>query len=358
MRSRWFRSCAVIVVVAVATVYANGTVFAEDRLVLRLPGSSSRVAVRGQVLDVSGDAVEFRLAVNKEVKRYPLERVVEIITPRVPQHARAVSSIGQRQYGEAVTALQAALEADGRPWMRHTILADLIRCYIELGDDVAAAERFILLVRSDPRPRNWILAPLRWTNAPVTEAERQFVDEALRRGGPVARLIAASWVLEQPGLAGTAGQVLDELLQAQDEHVRTLARVQLWRRDVQSGAVSDLRIARWEREVRRMPLPLRRGPMLVLAAARRGRRENDLAAATWLWLPSAFPEPRRWAAEAVFEAAEALRDAGDIKAAARLFDEVASEYPDAPASQLAAGALDELRRRAAPTPQGRGENGK
>ncbi len=357
LRQRWLHCAAVVMATAVLPGLCRRSL-AEDRLVLTAPNSSSRVALRGEVLQVSAEFVEFRLAVNKEVRRYPVERVVEIVTPRVPQHAQAVSSMAQRRYSESVAPLQAALQRESRPWMRHTILAELIRCHLELGDDVAAAELFVSLIRSDPRLRNWALAPLRWAAAPMTPAEQDFARAALEGNVPALQLIAASWGLEHPRFAGSALRILEQLQQAEDDSVRTLARVQLWRRDLPTAVASDLRIARWEQQVRRIPLPLRRGPMLVIAAARRRRHENDLAAATWLWLPSAFPEPRRWAAEAVFHAAEALRDSGDIAAAARLLDELTSEYQETPAAQLAARELAKLREGAEQGGQGRDGNGR
>ncbi|RMG36253.1 MAG: hypothetical protein D6725_11010 [Planctomycetota bacterium] len=330
---------------AVAALHVAGLMAAsEDRLVLQLRGSGSRVAVRGEVLDRTADFVEFRLAVNKEVKRYPVDQVVAILTTRVQPHSRGVSLMKQGLYRAAVEPLQAALKTENRRWMRREVLADLIRCHLEIGDDVAAAELFDALVRADSDILHWKLAPLRWSPTPLTAAEATFASEALEADSEVLRLIAASWLWQDPARRMAAERVLEALLRSGDDRVQMLARVQLWRRDLRQGEITDLRIRHWERTAQRIPIPLRRGPWLLVARARRLRRENDLAAATLLWIPSAFPEPRRWAADAIFQAAEALREAGDAASAGRLYREVAAEYGETPAGELAA-------RKFGPSPQ-------
>jgi tetratricopeptide (TPR) repeat protein len=181
-----------------------------------------------------------------------------------------------------------------------------------------------------------------WTDDKPAPQHRSAAVDWLSRPAALPKLLGASALLFDEEHGTGAEIALRRLAAESDPNIQSLARAQLWRREVRGGEPDDLTLGRWESDIRLTPEPLRGGPWFVFGDARRKRLQYDKAAQAYLWVPLVYDENSRLAAEATLRAADSLRRIGQADEAARLYRELQSRHPGTAQAQAAAAALAEL----------------
>ncbi len=301
---------------------------AQDQVILQLDNQSSRMVVPCSIIEYTGEKITVQLKSGVPRKEYPAEQVIEVRTEWLDSHERGRKLLADRKVEDAARALQEALVAEKRAWVRREILSLLVKCALRQGNRATAGTRFLMIVESDPTTRHFGLIPLVWAPEQTDGANKSAARGWLTSEIDVARLLGASWLLDDAQLGETAQQELAALQRGRNEPVRLLAQTQLWRIKLRALDVSDLELQRWDARVRELPSSLRAGPSYLLGRGWAARREHERAATAWLWLPLMDAPDPRLAARAGFEAAESLRRLGQKDDARRLLQDIASRFPD------------------------------
>ena len=156
----------------------------------------------------------------------------------------------------------------------------------------------------------------------------------------VERLLGASILLDDRDDGTQAGIELESLATCTNLNVRLLARIQLWRSKLREGNFRRDDLIRWETRIESLPETLRGGPYYLLAQGHLERRENNLAATAFLWLPLVYDHDHFLAAQACLEAARALFDVGRHAEAMTLYREIIVRFADTPSERIASDFLD------------------
>ena len=317
-----------------------------DSVTLQPERGGGRVTVRGTVREYTGRSLEIIIGTGR-LQTYPASEVIAVESPQTEPHRRALTEFKAGRIEPAAAALQQALAEEKRPWMRREILALFVRCALQKGDYGAAGSRFLLLVQSDPETRHFELIPLAWEFVQTDETLAAQARAWLSQSDEVARLIGASHLLGENVDAAavvqgapSAEHELNRLASSTDLRVRSLARAQLWRKNLRARQVPREEIERWESRIEDMPDRLRGGPWYVVGQGYLVRRENQRAAAALLWLPLVFDHDATLAGSACFQAAGALAAAGRHNEAAAMYQETTERFRGTPAAAKAARALD------------------
>jgi hypothetical protein len=119
--------------------------------------------------------------------------------------------------------------------------------------------------------------------------------------------------------------------------VAELAAAQLWRTQIVSATPEQ--VDRWRQSVRKFPPTVRAGPYYVIgrALARQGRHEQ--AALALMRVPILYSGERTLAAESLWGAAGQLKRLGATAESARLYRELAADYPESPLADAAGAEL-------------------
>lgn len=301
---------------------------AQDHVVLQTEGTSSRTTMPCQIVDYTGERITVLFKSGPAEKSYPAEQVIEVRTAWLEAHERGRKLLTERNFDEALRALQAALVAEKRAWVRREILALLIRGSLRTGDRVAAGTRFLQLLESDRTTRQFGLIPLVWAAESVSGAAKTQARTWLNQESDAARLLGASLLLSDATNGDSAAQELQTLQRSTDERVRSLAQAQSWRLKLRALEIGDLELNRWESRIHEMPVSLRGGPSYLLGRGWTMRREHDRAATALLWTALMNDGDARLAARAGVEAAESLKRLGQPEDARRLLEEIAIRFPD------------------------------
>lgn len=303
-------------------------VAAQDQVVLQTEGTSSRLTMPCQIVDYTGERITVQFKSGAAQKTYPAEQVIEVRTAWLESHELGRKLLSERKLDEATRALQAALVAEKRDWVRREILSLLIRCSLRSGDRASAGTRFLQLLKSDPTTRQFGLIPLIWASESVSGAAKSQARDWLKQESDVARMLGASLLLDDGAAGDTAAQELQALQRSTDERVRLLAQAQSWRLKLRALEIGDLELNRWDTRIHEMPTKLRGGPSYLLGRGWAMRREHDRAATALLWTALMDDSDARLAARAGVEAAESLKRLGQADDANRLLQEIATRFPD------------------------------
>jgi len=305
-------------------------VTAEDRVVVQIPGQSSRITVIGHIVDFTGRELVLQTGVGAGIKRFPAAEVVEVSTSYLPEHQAGLKHLADGDVTAAWQSLSIALEEETRPWVRREILAAQVKCALWTGDLGRGANRFLAIVAADDLSPHYRLMPLVWTETAPSQLSES---EALRwLNGKVlpAKLLAASWLLSQPATQAQAHEALKSLAGESHPYIQRLAQAQLWRVRLETGTLSTAEIQRWEQFTESLPEELRGGLYFLIGQAYADRQDWLSSAGAWLWLPLEYPGQRYLAIEAQWRAAQALQSAGDQGAALQLAQEIIGRYADSP----------------------------
>ncbi|MCA9116337.1 MAG: hypothetical protein KDA79_14725 [Planctomycetaceae bacterium] len=341
-RTRWLLVAGLL---AIAVPFATATEARAqeqlpDQVTLQLPESSSRITIRCEVLDYTGESIQLVTMNGAPRKTYPASQVVDVRTPQTPEHVRGLTLFAAGRAEDASQAFNQALLDETRTWVRRDILAMLCRCSLWLGHYADAANRFILLAQSDPATRHAGLAPLIWTPASLNGELRSQARIWLSHPVPAARLIGCSILLNDQNLGRTAEAELRRLSISPSPWLQELARAQMWRKRLGPNGPGPEELDGWQTTIEAMPEAVRGGPWFVLGQARLARNELDRAAEALLWLPIVYPHDRQLAARAALQAAESYAGSGQQLAANTVYRELVERFSDTSFAQDARAALE------------------
>ncbi|MCY2963940.1 MAG: hypothetical protein NT069_09895 [Planctomycetota bacterium] len=315
---------------------------AEDKVVLRKPGSIGRVTVTGQIVEFSGKGLDLKPTGGGSFQHYPADEVIDIETDRLPSHERGLKLWQEEDVDGAVEQFELALKQEPRAWGRREILAELIRCAVRRSDYASAGVRFLALYKSDPETRHLRVIPLIWVNESISETALTSARGWLNGANDAARLIGASLLFQDRELGRSAQSTLRDLAKNGPDTLRPLAQWQLRRDEAFSGRVVPGELVYWEHSINSLPADLQGGPSYLLAEAASRRHDHELAAAYWTRLPVLCDYDYRLAARATFEAGRALAKIGQSQEAETMFRETVERFPG---TSSAREAEDQLRAR-------------
>ena len=330
-----------LVVPACTLVFAGtaASASAQDKVVLRRGNLSGRVTLSGTIDDCTGSELKIRSG-DGTVRTYPAADIISIETPQTEAHDRGLKHLADNEVEEALREFDVALRKESRTWVRREILALEVRCGLRRGDFPLAGSRFLALLKSDPGTRHFGLIPLHWGADPVPPAAALEARIWLGTNSEPAQLMGASLLFDDPELDTTSRTTLKTLSSSTDRRIQVLAQFQAWRKDVAAGAVNELQIVHWQNRVDELPSALRAGPCYLLGRAYAGRRDYELAAASFLWLPLVDDHDFRLSARAIVEAGMALGRIGQQSEAQVLFREATRRFATAPAADEAAALME------------------
>ncbi|MBI3465405.1 MAG: hypothetical protein HY000_20470 [Planctomycetes bacterium] len=319
--------CAVLVLMFVAAP----TMSAEDAVYFSSPDrESARTKITGEVVELTGTEVRIRSPGGGE-RKFPADRVVEVVTKRTPEQLAGNALLAEGEYQQALSKFRAAL-ADGneqRGWVRREIVAQIVRCYMGLGQTTAASDAFLNLVRSDPATRSFDCIPLAWLPAQASQELQSAAQKWLKHeesnstATATARLLGASHLLATPQ-RDVAVAELQRLAGNDDVRIAALAKAQLWNSRLATAAEGDLR--KWSTAIEQMPELVRAGPYFVLGRALARKQRFEQAATTLLRVPILYPADRELAARSLVEAGACLQQLQQSQEAGSLYREVLDRH--------------------------------
>lgn len=336
--------------VLIAGLAARASASGEDRIILQPKEGTSRIALSCTIADYTGREITVIPYPGAAPKSYPAAEVVEVQTAYTASHQRGLELFQKGQTADAQHAFETALTEEVRGWVRREILAMLVQCAMRQQDFATAATRFLLLVDGDPETRHFHLIPLIWAPQEVSPSLKSRARAWLNDSSEVARLLGASYLLDDSRLGELAETAIQELSVGRDVRVRQLARVQHWRTKLRTTDIPASILDLWENRILELPPDLRGGAYYLLGRGHLLRREYSRAAAALLWLPLVYPKDHVLAGRACLEAARCLERIGQTEEAAQLYRETVDRFGDTPFSADAAAYLREAARRSESPP--------
>lgn len=334
-----FRLAAMSLGVCVVSLAVLAEADAQDTIVLQKPEALARIRVSGTIEDYTGREITILSLTGTAVNRYPAADVVEVKTQYHAAHQQGLNLVAANQIEPAVRQFEAALKQEDRAWVRREILALLVQCAVRQGDYITAATRFSKLFESDRTTPQFKLIPLKWAPGEITAETKREAQVWLAKDSEVLQLVATSLLLDDAAFSKAARITLQELSASTDSRIKSLAQAQGWRVQIAGGALANLQLEHWQDRVEALPDDLRAGPSYLLGRAYQARREHELAAAAFLWLPLVDDHDYNLAARACLEAGESLSAIGQQAEAESLYAEVARRYSDSPFAAEALGLL-------------------
>lgn len=336
-RSSGFVARRILPIIVVVGAGIAGEGVAADRVTLQLPQSKGKVILSGVIVDSTGRLLLLRPDPQSPIRSYPASQVAGIETALTAVHERGLQRYAAKDPAAAQIEFRQALKEEQRAWVRREILASLIRCALWQGQHHVASEYFLQLVASDPDTPHFRLIPLVWGPQEVIASARAQAEPWLSEESAVARLLAASILLEDATLGKPAEIVLRELASNADSRIKDLAQAQVWRLSLRGKVPDRDSVHRWRQRVDELPASLRSGPSFLVGRAYALRREYEPAALAYLWTPLMDDQNPQLAARGLLEAGFSLRALGQPEPAALLWHEATTRFPGTPA----AGAIPE-----------------
>jgi tetratricopeptide (TPR) repeat protein len=323
----------------VAPALLTPVAHAEDVVLLKPGGASgSPRRITGTITEYTGREIMIRTAGGRETM-LPADRVVEIATEYSAKQIEADDLFAKQQFEKALVAYQHALREETRTWVKREILAQMAWCLREQDQWDKAAALFLSIVKSDPATQHFDAMPLAWRPQTLSPGMERFAQAALAdKGEPIARLIAASWLLSgAPEQRTGALDTLEQLADDRDPRIAQLAEAQRWRTQLVTAVASDT--ITWQTALERMPAKLRAGPGFLLGQLLARHGEHEAAALAFMRVPILHPRERELSAEALLAAAESLERANERQESLNCLRELLAEYPS---SQAAAAAKTKI----------------
>ena len=309
---------------------ASDRLCAEDTVVVQLPNSRARQTVRGTIVEYSGSRLRIRSAVSNKVFVFTDDQLVDVETALTRSHIQGTAALRSGDALSAESLFQAALASESRAWVQRDLLAMLIRCDLRRGRRASAAERFIQLTKDDPNTRHFGLIPLIWQHRTIDAGWSRSARVWLASRQLEARILGASFLLDDPGTQTLAVAELRELATCGRAQLQHLARVQLWRLKLRDHEPHRAEASGLAKRIELMSPAIRGGPWFVLGRAWSQLDEHDRAAAAYLQVPIVYSDDHHLAARACLEAAHALQAAGRDHQAERISAEITRRFGDTP----------------------------
>lgn len=311
----------------------------SDRVVIRSSDGIGRLTRFGTIEDFDATQLLLRGRTNLKQQQFTADRVLSISTRRTEAQERGRQLLALRQPEEAREAFREALDLETRKWVRREIVAGLVRCALLEGNYQRASSQFLNLCDSRSQTRYFHLIPLAWTTSGRPDAS---LVRAARiwnvRDSEIARLLAASYLLDDPTYQPVAENALRSLQSSADMRVRGLASAQTWRIVTRHGQPTTAQIRTWKQQLRRLPTDLRGGPHFVMGQALLRRQEPGDAVAAFLWTSLVHNDDHHLAARATRQAADALLATGHDQQARTLYQDLSRRFPSTPTARETAGS--------------------
>ena len=289
-----------------------------DTVIYKAGARGGRVALNGEILEFNQREMVFRVKSPDTTHHLAQDQIVSFQAYFLPVHQQAEEAMAKQEYGRARELANQALSTEKRAWVRRELLALQIQAATNQREWATAAVHYKAMLDSDRATRNRDLIPLMWRQEPLSPQDLDFALRELSSDRPELRLITASWLLETPGTAQRAKEVLTELLRHPETDIRNLARCQLWRIRLREEDLNDGDLLRWERQLLELPESLQAGPSYLLAQGYERQVQPELAAARYLWIPIMDARHAALARDALMQAATLLDSVGQTDSAARL----------------------------------------
>jgi tetratricopeptide (TPR) repeat protein len=255
--------------------------------------------------------------------------LVKIESEQGVEHQRADEAFDQRDFATALSLYRSAYQAETRLWKKQQIVARSVERLQQLDRLGEAAATFLALWNQDAATPYFATIPLAWRAEPV---DRQWETRALdwldRSQPPVARLMAASWLL-----AGrhrrAAEQTLVELTEQQATNwIGQLAAAQRWRTQAVTAGPDE--VLGWQTALTRLPPGVRAGPSFVVAGGLARLNRTDEAVLLYLRIALVDAPEGDLAAESLWAGGQLLERTGQADEARRVYRELLERHPDHP----------------------------
>ena len=317
-----------------ASSFADDVVFLKPRV-----GARDGTRVTGTITDYTGRELLIRTVGDRE-QSIPAQRIDDVATTLTERHAEADRLFDDHQYSDAEALYRRALADEPRQWVRRMILAQVVRCLRHQNKNEQAASTFLLIVQNDPSTQYFDAIPLVWRSTELPLAAERRATQWLRdERDPVARLIAASWLLSgPPELREEAKRTLETLTRGTHRRVAQLAEVQRWRTQI---VTADREIARRQAIVADIEPFLRAGAYHLLGQALLRQRHYQQAALALMRVPILYPGESGLAAESLLAAAEALEKNEQMDEARICLRELLRDHPGSTAAAAAKSKLEQ-----------------
>lgn len=218
----------------------------------------------GTITEVDDDTVRIQPA-NGDLVNLALDRVIWWEPDWQDEAAtQGMADATAGRYAEAIPQLLKAVQAAPPVWQQQWLTGHLALSAAEAEKYPAALELIAQLARSKPPTPVLSLLPIRWTSRPTSPAAIAAAREAISADEPLARLVAASWLLSDPTDRPLAERTLDALTNDRTQAwLPQLAAAVRWRRTPvpQIEKLAD----KWLEDIDRMPIALQGGPLLCVA---------------------------------------------------------------------------------------------
>ncbi len=300
--------------------------FALDKVVVKAGSSNAEIVAIGRIVDYTGTGLTFRAKDGASTTTFSTDQVVSVETPQTPPHVAGLRAFAADQTDEAFAQFTKALEVETRSWVRREIRAMLVRCLLQQGDRAKAALQFAELLRSDPATIHFKLIPLVWTSETPSESLQMTARGWLNHSSDAMRLIAASALLASEKDESRCRIELQRLATTTDPRIYWLAEAQLWRTRLEEDNLDRIELDRWATRIQQIPAALRGGPYYVLGQGHLRLQDHERAATSLLWVPFVYHDDHLLAAQACYEAAEALARIGQATEANTLYRELTNRF--------------------------------
>ena len=244
---------------------------AQDRVIVQsLNSGSGKLGIAGSIEEFSGERIVVREPDGKQVRVLLPDqyRLLEVETRHSPEYDAGLQAYQAGKFDEARKQWEQAVSKEDRRWMRREILAWLVRCALAQEDLASAGNRCLKILESDPRSPHLALLPLKWW--PGEEVSSPLLTQAaawMNEESEPARLLGASYLLEEGRRSADAKAVLNELSRSTDVRIRSWATIQLWRIPLQEKTPGEPQLQLWQQQWKELPTDLRSGPALLLGHA-------------------------------------------------------------------------------------------
>ncbi len=311
----------IVLTVMAMVVFCASTSKCQDTLILRT-GTDQSSKRSGQIIRWKGNRIT--LDTGGRTKQFDATSVQQIQTLWPAPMEQARQRMAVRKYAEAIPLMQAAIKLEDRDWVKAIAMAELVQCLDATDRTSEATIEFLKIYSADPDTRFFHLIPLPWTSTHWNRPPDSDTRKWLQSSNSLLRLLGASWQLSDQRRA-SAVEALESLCHDPDQRIAQLAATQLWRSSLLS--VDEQDTERWLRQIQRIDPRLRAGPLVVLAEAQQRIGQSQRAKINYLKIPILYPQKKSLAANALFVCASLMEEEGQGKNAARLWKELARDFP-------------------------------
>jgi len=265
---------------------------------------------------------------------YPLTSLVAVSPEPKDTPSQALLFFRKGQIKEAYAAYEKMGTLEKRDWARSYYLAKMAKCQREMGGSLDhACGTLEKLVSWQPQMPHLEAVPLAWT--PRDDPDAKISQVVVKRWARETReYLALAWASQlltsrDQNLVAEAVKRMNVLQRSQDPRVQMLAIMQLWRKEM--GMADAAKVQLWNARAEMFEDKygtLAAGPFYLVGQAWKRLKDYDKAAVAFLKVALVHPDERYLAARALSEAADCCEKAGKKEDAARLLQELKTQYPE------------------------------